>query len=262
MHGPADLVARHLREVQRLGDDALPGERGVAVDQDREHLFALGVLGPVALGAGHALDDGVDGLEVAGVRGERDGDLFAARRGVQTSRAEVVLHVARALYGRRVELALELAEDLPVRLPDDVREHVEPTAVRHADHDLAHTGVGRGRQQRVEHRDQGLGPFEAEALLAEVLRVEEALEGLGRVEPLEDAPLVRRLRRRRRRLDVALDPLLLVGLLDVHVLDADGAGVRVAQDAEDVAERHGPSRAGCRPAPRADRELAVEVPDR
>jgi len=64
-----------------------------------------------------------------------------------------------------------------------------------------------------------------------------------------------------RHLDLLLEPLLLVVLLDVHVLDADGAGVGVAQHAEDVAQRHDLARqtAG---ADVADRELAVEVPDR
>ena len=52
--------------------------------------------------------------------------------------------------------------------------------------------------------------------------------------------------RGRRRLDVGLDPLLLLRLLDVHVLDADRARVRVAQDAEDVAQRHRLAAERCR----------------
>ena len=39
-----------------------------------------------------------------------------------------------------------------------------------------------------------------------------------------------------RDLDLALDPRALVGVLDVHVLDADRAAVRVAEDAEDPAQ--------------------------
>ncbi len=61
----------------------------------------------------------------------------------------------------------------------------------------------------------------------------------------------------RRGLDLLLDPALLGGLLDVHVLDADRAAVRVAQDAEQLAQlhlRHAADAAG--------EELAVEVPDR
>ena len=36
--------------------------------------------------------------------------------------------------------------------------------------------------------------------------------------------------------DLLLDPPLLGGVLDVHVLDADRAAVRVTQDAQDLAE--------------------------
>ena len=63
----------------------------------------------------------------------------------------------------------------------------------------------------------------------------------------------------RHALDPLLDPVLLVGLLDVHVLDADGARVRVTQHAEDVAQRH--DRREPSGTEVAHRELAVEVPD-
>ena len=264
--GAADLVAGHLAQVERLGDHALTRERGVTVHEDGEHVAALAVVDPVALGAGHALDHGVDRLEVARVRREGHGARGARRRDVPAGRADVVLHVARALHRRRVERALELAEDLAVALPDGVHEHVEPAAVRHAEDDLGHAAVGRGRQQRVEHRDERLRALEAEPLLAQVLRVEEALERLGRVEPVEDAALHRGVGRGVRALDPALDPLLLLGLLDVHELDADRARVGVAQHAEDVAQGHraGPDRSGAELAggEGPDRELAVEVPDR
>ena len=40
-------------------------------------------------------------------------------------------------------------------------------------------------------------------------------------------------------LDMLLDPLLLFGILDVHVLDAEGPAVGVAQDVQDLVERGG-----------------------
>ena len=58
-------------------------------------------------------------------------------------------------------------------------------------------------------------------------------------------------------LDLGLDPALLLGVLDVHVLDADRAAVGVAQHAEQVAERHLLDAGDA-----AGEELAVEVPDR
>ena len=63
--------------------------------------------------------------------------------------------------------------------------------------------------------------------------------------------------RARRHLDVRLDPLALFRVLDVHVLDADGAAVRVAQHAEDLAQPH--DRLAAEPA---GGELALQVPQR
>ena len=58
-------------------------------------------------------------------------------------------------------------------------------------------------------------------------------------------------------LDALLQPLQLIGLEDVRVLDTDVAAVRVAQDREHVAQLH-PLLA----VEAADVELAVEVPQR
>ncbi len=57
-------------------------------------------------------------------------------------------------------------------------------------------------------------------------------------------------------LDLVLDPLALVGVLDVHVLDAGGAAVGVTQDAEDLAQLE-----EGRAAEATGREGAVEVPE-
>ena len=73
-------------------------------------------------------------------------------RRVHALGAEVVLHVARAALGVADDggdrpLALELAQDLLVGLADRVREHVQPPAVRHTDHDLVRT-ARRGQLDR------------------------------------------------------------------------------------------------------------------
>ena len=171
--------------------------------------------------------------------------------------AQVVLHVTGALHRTRVDVALELAEDLGVALADDVGEHVEPTAVGHADGDLVEAVVGGGLADLVEQRDGRLAALEAEPLLADELRLQEGLERLGLVELVQDAQLLLARWLHMRLLDALLDPLALLGVLDVHVLDAGRAAVRVAQDAEDAAQLHealGPEAAGG--------ELAVEIPQR
>ena len=89
--GEADLVVHHdvdraaglvpgeLREVERLGDQPLAGERGVAVDQDRQAQPAVLVLEPPLLGPHPPLDHRVDRLEVAGVGRQASGAPCACR---------------------------------------------------------------------------------------------------------------------------------------------------------------------------------------
>jgi hypothetical protein len=235
--GAAGAVAGQLRQIERLGDDTLPGERGVAVDEERQDGEGLRVRLPVLLGTHDPFDDRIDRLEVRRVRGERDGERRAVRTAPPALGALVVLHVARSLDGLRVEVPLEFAEDLGVGLADDVGEHVQVPAVRHAEDDLRDPGVGGRVEHGVEERDRRLGAFEAEALLTDVAQVEERLEGLRGIQAAEDVPLLRGRHRLRGALDVVLDPELLLGALDVHVLHADRSAVGVAQDLEDLRQR-------------------------
>ena len=259
VHGAAGAVAAQLREVERLGDDSLAGERRVAVQQQRKDREGLALVEDVLLRAGDALQDGVDGLEVARVRGERHLDVLAGAGREVALGAEVVLHVAGALDRARVDVALELAEDLVVGLADDVGQHVEPAAVGHADGDLVEPGLRCGLADLVDDGHGGLAALEGEPLLADELGLEERLERLGLVELLQDPQLLLAGLLGVRTLDPLLDPAALLGIHDVHVLDAGRAAVGVAQDAEDVAQLH---EAPAGAAELAGGELAVEVPER
>ena len=95
-----------------------------------------------------------------------------------------------------IEVALELAEDLPVALADDVGEDVEASPVRHPDDRVGDAALCGGVEEGVERHDGRLGTFEPEALLADIARVQEALEDLGCVQPLEQVALLFDARRR------------------------------------------------------------------
>ena len=127
-----------------------------------------------------------DGLATTRDRGR----VLAVRGGELAGHAQVVLDVAGAVRRLRVQVPLELGEDLLVRLADDVGQHVEPAAVRHADDDLVQAALGRALQDLVEQRDQRLAALEREPLLPDVLGLQERLERLGRVEPVQDVLLL------------------------------------------------------------------------
>ncbi len=253
----ADSVAGDVAHVEALGDDTLAGERGVAVHEDRQHRVRARTIDHVLARPRHAPDDGVDCFEVRRVCGELDLDVSARRAHELARRPEVVFDVARALRRRRVDVALELTEDLVVGLADDVRQHAQTAAVGHAEHHSVETLVRCRRKDRVEDGDRRFGSFEAEALLSDVLRGEEPLERLGGVQAGHQVQLLFVAEHEPHAFDLLLDPLLLGSVLDVHVLDADRAAVGVAQDPQDLAELE-----LFDSAESAREELALEVPDR
>ncbi len=109
----------------------------------------------------------------------------------------------------------------------------------HADHDLLQAHRAAALQDLLQRRDHGLAAVQAEALGAGVLLVEELLEGLGGDQAVQDRDLAlgREVGAVALALDALLDPGLLVGVLDVHELDADLAAVGGAHRLEDLRQR-------------------------
>ncbi len=98
----------------------------------RQRLLAVEIGRAVLLRPRQPQGHRVDELQVAGVEAERQ--IAAPRPTTVTyvvAVAQVVLHVAAAAEPLRVDV-LELAEDLLRALADDVGQHVQPAAVRHA----------------------------------------------------------------------------------------------------------------------------------
>ena len=188
----AGRVALERLQVEGLGNDALPRERCIAVDQDGQRDGgvvdagadrAVGLLRP-----GATFDNRVGRLEMARIWDDRDVDL-PRRRDARARRRQVVLDVSRAALGvddERVEraLALELAQDRLVRAADCVHERVEPAPVGHPDHDLVCASRGGEPDRLVEHRHERLETLERELLLPQERATQGLLEALGLGEPM------------------------------------------------------------------------------
>ncbi|CAB4901805.1 unannotated protein [freshwater metagenome] len=168
----------------------------------------------------------------------------------------MVLNVTRTLNGSRVEVALELAEHLPVGLAGDIGQHVQSTAMGHANAHTVEFIVGGLLQHGVEQGDQRLAALEAEALLAHVLGLQERLEGFCLVELLKNAHLLVVIGLFVGELHVIANPEALLGILNVHVLQPHGATVGVTKDSQHFAQRQG-ARAG----DSAGHKLSVKIPE-
>ncbi len=234
----ARAVAAGLGQVQGFHHHALAGEGRVAVHQHRQHLLAFGVAAAFLASARAAFDHGVDDFQVGRV--ERQRQVHRTATGRQVAReAVVVLHVAVGeAFG---VLAFELGEQVAGHLAHDVHEQVQAAAVGHADHDFL-DAVFTGVVHHFVHRgDEAFAAFQREALLADVLGVQETLEAFGLGQLLQDVALFfgRVGRRTQRGFQAFLDPALGGGVGDVREFGTDAAAVGVAQRLQDVAQRHG-----------------------
>ena len=246
MRGEADLVvdddvqraagveAARLRHLERLHHHALARKRGVAVNHHR-HDEVAGVVAPPVLPRPHrALHHGRHDLQMRRVEREHHMHL-AARRLHVGGKALVVLDVAHANV---LHAAFELVEQIARILAEDVHQHVEAAAVRHAD-DGFHHAVGAGALQRlVEHGKQALATLQAEALGAGIPGVQVFLQPFGGGQALQQHPLgVRAEGRRGAGALQALPQPALLGRFHMDVLDADRAAIGALQGIQDVPER-------------------------
>ena len=231
----AGCVSRQLAEVERLLHHPLAGKGGVAVHQQHHAVLVVVVVVAILPCAHPAERHRVDELQVTGVEGERQVHLLPCGGDPVGVVTQVVLHVAAPDVQLRVAV-LELPEDLPGALAQDVRQNVQPAAVRHAYHDPLDTQLRGFLDRQVQQRDQALGSLQGEALRAHVLLVEEVLEDHGIGEPGEDPQLFlgRQLQPILSALHPVLQPLLDGQAINVHELHADGATVGVAEVVQDL----------------------------
>ncbi len=240
--GAAGLVALQPHQHEAFGDHALAGEGRVAVQQQRQHLAAVGALVDAEIqglfGARLAQDHRVDDLQVRGIGGQRQVHAVAVELTVRRG-AQVVLHVARALdVGGERGPALELVQDHAIGLAHHRGQHVQAAPVRHADDDLVHAQRAAALDDLLQRRDHGFRAVQAEALGAGEALVQEALEAFALDQLLEDGDLAFRgeddllvLA-----LDALLQPRLLLRVGDVHELHAEIAAVGATQDRQDLAD--------------------------
>ena len=83
-------------------------------------------------------------------------------------------------------LALKLGEEIRRHLAQRVDEHVQATAVRHAEHDLLHAGCAGFLDQQIEHRNQRIAALTRKTFLPDIFGMQITLERFGRGQPFED----------------------------------------------------------------------------
>ena len=236
VHGAAGGVRLQVSHLQGLHDDTLASERCVTVNQDRQDRVTLNALLTVdiLLSADDTLEHGVCGLKVRGVSSHVHLGLLTGIGGEDTLGTEVVLHVTGATLVGCCG-AGELTENLSVGLTSNVGQHVQATAVCHTNGNALQVVVSGLVQNSVQQRNQGLAALQGEALLTQVLGLQEVLECLSLNQLGENTQLLFAGGLSNAALQALLEPCANLGVLRVHVLNGQGAGVCLVQALQDGA---------------------------
>ena len=150
----------------------------------------------------------------------------------------MVFDVAGTLF--EFDSAFELAEQLVRTLAEDVHQHIQPPPVGHAD-DCFLDALGTGPlQDFVQGRDQAFTAFQGEAFLSRVFGVQVVFQALGGGDPRINVFAFgdRETGVETGAFQAGLHPTLLFRGGQIHVFGADGTGVDLAHEGQDVAQGH------------------------
>ena len=191
------------------------------------------------LGAGLAQHHGIDDFQMRRVGGERQMHLAAIELAVGRS-AQMIFDVARAFDFRRIGgAALEFVEQLAEGLAHHIDQHVQAAAMSHAEHDILHAQLAAALDDLLQRRNGGFAAVQAETLGADKAVGGEFLEAFAFDQLVEDRLLA--FRREGNFLafafDALLQPVLLLGIVDVHELIADAAAIGALEQIHYLARR-------------------------
>ncbi len=135
-----------------------------------------------------------------------------------------------------LEVVLELGKDVFQRFVEDVGQDVEPSAMGHPQNQVLDLAlIGRG-DNIVQDWNQRFGTFQRKALLPQEFAMEKRFEQGGFLQLLQNQPfvLLRKFGAVARPLHAVLEPLALLGVLDVHEFHPDGAAVGLAHHSDNL----------------------------
>ena len=156
--------------------------------------------------------------------------------------------------------AFERSEDAFAEMANDICQHIQTTAMRHAQRNVFDAEFTGAFDQSINQRHDRLATFERESLLTEILSIQKTLKLLSGNKFPKNSFLdlaINRFGLNELTPNLLPQPKLFVLTLNVPILDADFTAVSALQDVQNLAE--GSSFRSRQPA---SNEQTIEVPNR
>jgi hypothetical protein len=237
--GTAGGVGWERVEAQALVNDTLRSERSITMEQDT-HGSGMGLFVVVVVldGTGLAENDWILSLQMGWVGNKGQLNTLSRWSWALEVHTQMVLDISRALI-LSSSTTRKLAEDRLVWLADDVGENVKTTTMWHADDNILDAIVDGAVDQGLHTWDKGLATLKTEPLVVWILGGRESLETAGPDETIKNSTLlINGVLVWLWDLNALPEPVALLSVRDVNVLDTVGAAVKSLAGVNDFTESH------------------------
>ncbi len=169
--------------------------------------------------------DGIDRLEMAGIRDEVNVERLSRGSGIGAGRTNVIFDVARTEHAAGINI-FKAGDDLVHGFAGDVGHDVQAAAMAHS-HDGIDTAEFAGDiEDGIEKRNERGVAFQRETLAAEIAGLEHLFEEIGANQAVENLGLVHLVLRA---LHPFGNPAAAIQLWDVHEFHADVSAIVAAR---------------------------------
>ena len=239
MHGAAGRIAARLGQLECFHHHTLSGERSITMNQNWQHLIAGAVIASVLPGAYRTFYDRINDFKVRRVecQGHMDrSGICLDIRGI----AEVVFHVTGLdiidILDIVKGLALEFTKQFGRHLANNINQHIQSSAMCHANDNLGDSGFRTFLHQFIQQRNQTFTTFQRKAFLAGVFCMQILFKRLGCNQPVQYAAFFCLAERGGSQwfFQTVLYPAFLFRLINVHVFDTDITAVGSPDYPEDL----------------------------
>ena len=151
------------------------------MDQYGQYLVALLFRPQILQSTRNTFNHRIDRFQVTGVIDHKHADIPIP--GFQIGQISVmVFHVPGTHHTYRIIGVGEFLEYFQIRLLEDIHQHIQASAVRHAQNNIVDTIDYGSLHQRIHHRNQSLSAFQGETSLPRVLLIEHDFKQGGMTE--------------------------------------------------------------------------------
>ena len=239
MDGSAGAIPTKRREGKGLADNTLSSKGGIAMQQNAQDLSPLSIVALLLFCPYTANHDRIDNFQMRWVRREAEMHLRLIELPVGRC-AHVIFHITGSTSFLRIgRVAKKFGNNGTKRLCQNIMQNIQPSAMRHANDNLAKTKLAAPFEDLFKRRNDRLAAIQTKPFGPGIFLVKISLKLCSIDKTLINGLLATQgeISLVANCLNAFLDPRFLRRILNVHEFNTDRAAIGLAELSNNLAQR-------------------------